>query len=321
MAHQVLVTDKLAQEALDLLENEEGINLTVKTGLSEDELVNEIPSHQALIVRSGTQVTKKVIDAGTNLKVIGRAGVGVDNIDCDAAKQKEIVVMNAPLGNVNSAAEHTVAMMMALSRNIPQAHLSLLDGKWERKKFVGSELKGKTLGIIGVGHVGCIVSKIAKGLDMRVIGFDKYVNEEKCKDRGVEKLSLEEVYKEADYIVIALKLTPETKDYLDKEEFKQMKDGVRIINVARGGLVNEEALAQAIKNGKVAGAAIDVWTEEPPKNSPLIGLDQVVITPHLGASTREAQVRVGTDIAGQVINALKNGEVKFSVNQVNQVKS
>lgn len=321
MVFKVLVSDKLADKAIEVFKSDPGFEVVVKTGLSEDELVREIPSYDALVVRSGTKVTRKIIEAAENLKVIGRAGVGVDNIDCEAAKERGIPVMNVPLGNINSAAEHTIALMLALARNIPQAHMSMLKGEWDRKRFVGVEVKGKTLGIIGVGNVGSIVARIAgKGLLMNVIGYDKFKTEEQLAELGIKKVSLEELCKTSDFIVMSLKLVPETRNTLDEEHFKMMKPSVRIINAARGGLINEKALAEALKSGKVAGAAIDVWEKEPPVDSPLVGLENVVMTPHLGASTKEAQINVGVDIAKQIIKALKEDKIVNCVNGVTTIR-
>jgi len=321
MVFKVLVSDKLADKAIEIFKSDPDFEVTVKTGLSEDELVREIPAYDALVVRSGTKVTRRVIEAAENLKVIGRAGVGVDNIDCEAAKEKGIPVMNVPLGNINSAAEHTIALMLALARNIPQAHMSMLKGGWDRKRFVGVEVKGKTLGIIGVGNVGAIVAKIANGLSMRVIGFSRSKSGEELAKLGVKKASIEEICRESDFIVMCLKLTPETRNTLDKEQFELMKPSARIINAARGGLINEKALAEALKSGKVAGAAIDVWEKEPPAGSPLVGLENVVMTPHLGASTKEAQINVGVDIAKQIVKALREGEIVNCVNDVTAIRT
>ena len=320
MVFKVLVSDKLTNKAIELFKSNPNFDVEMKTGLSEDELVAEIKNYDALVVRSGTKVTKRIIEAGEKLKVIGRAGVGVDNIDCETAKGRGIPVMNVPLGNINSAAEHSIALMLALARNIHKAHMSMLKGEWDRKRFVGVEVKDKTLGIIGIGHVGSIVARIARGLSMNVIGYDAFRSKEELLERGVTKATLDEICRKSDFIVMCLKLVPETRNTLDREQFDIMKEGVRIINAARGGLINEAALAEAIKSGKVAGAAIDVWEKEPPTNSPLVGLENVLMTPHLGASTIEAQERVGTEIAKQIMDALEKGEIINSVNGINTIK-
>ncbi|MFH1448691.1 MAG: hydroxyacid dehydrogenase [Candidatus Micrarchaeota archaeon] len=320
MVYRILVSDKLSDKALAVFDGESDFSVIVKTGMGEEELVKEIPDYDGIIVRSGTKVTKPVLEAAAKLKVVGRAGVGTDNVDKAVAKEKGIVVMNTPLGNVNSAAEHTMGMMHALARHIHKGHASMSKGEWDRKRFVGSELKDKTLGIIGVGNVGKIIAKLAAGFSMKVIGTSRSKPPELLKEWGVEKVELEELLKQADFISINLTMTPETKYTLDKEEFEKMKDGAYVINVGRGGLVNEAALAEAIKSGKIAGAAIDVWESEPPKDSPLVNMEQVLMTPHLGASTKEAQENVGIDIAHQVIDALKDGKIVHCVNGVEKLR-
>ncbi|RLG22906.1 phosphoglycerate dehydrogenase [Methanosarcinales archaeon] len=310
---KVLVSDPLAREGIEELLNH-GFEVDVITGLSESELCNIIGEYDALIVRSGTKVTKKVIEHATNLKIVGRAGVGVDNIDVRAATERGIIVANAPEGNTVSAAEHTIAMMMALARNIPQAHASLKRGEWNRSKFIGTELRGKTVGIIGLGRIGAEVARRCSCLETEVIAYDPYVSEERARSLGATLVSLDELIARADIITVHTPLTKDTKDLIDTDEFDRMKKGVRIINCARGGIVNEEALYNAIKEGKIAGAALDVFVSEPPTGSPLLELENVVVTPHLGASTEEAQINVAITIARQVIDALEGKPVRNAIN-------
>jgi len=309
---KVLVSDTLSEEGITKLQ--EHFTVDVSTGLSEDELVEQIRDYDALLIRSGTQVTKNVIEAADRLKIIGRAGVGVDNIDVDAATQKGIIVVNAPEGNMLSAAEHTIAMMMALSRNIPQANASLKSLKWERKKFMGVEVNGKTLGVVGLGRIGAEVAKRAQGLEMKILAYDPFISEERAQELGVELTSVQDITKRADFITVHTPLTKDTKDIIDADEFAVMKDGVRLINCARGGIINEDALADALKSGKVAGAALDVFVNEPPFDSPLMGFDNVIMTPHLGASTEEAQVNVAVAVADEVISVLHGGSAKNAIN-------
>ncbi len=318
---KVLITDKLSDEALAVFKKHPEIEVTVKTGLTEEQLVKEVPAYDAHVIRSGTKVTKPVIEAATRLKVIGRAGVGVDNVDKEAAKAKGIAVMNTPLGNVNSAAEMAAGMMICLARNIHKGHASMSKGEWDRKSFTGRELKGKTLGIIGVGNVGVILAKIAQGFSMKVVGTTRSKPAAFLDGWGMEKVSLDELLKRSDFISMNLTLAPETKNTLDAPQFAKMKKGVCIINAGRGGLVNEKALAEAIESGHVAGAAIDTWEAEPPaKDNPLLGMPQVLMCPHLGASTVEAQENVGIDIANQVADALKNGKIVNCVNGIKEMR-
>ncbi|RXA21418.1 phosphoglycerate dehydrogenase [Methanosarcina sp. MSH10X1] len=309
---KVLVSDSLSNEGLEILK--EHFMVDVSTGLSEDELVKKIKDYDALVIRSGTQVTQKIIEAADNLKVIGRAGVGVDNVDVDAATKKGIIVTNAPEGNMISAAEHTIAMMMAMSRNIPQANASLKAREWKRSKFTGVEVKGKTLGVIGLGRIGSEVAKRASGLEMNLMGYDPFISEKRAVELGVKLATVNEIAKEADYITVHTPLIKETRNILDEEQFALMKPGVRIINCARGGIISEDALAKALESGRVGGAAIDVFVEEPPFNSPILNYDNVVVTPHLGASTQEAQVNVAIDIAKEVVSVLTGGLAKNAIN-------
>jgi len=311
---KVLITDPLAEEGIERLRCEEGFEVREKAGLKEEELINLIADYHALIIRSGTKVTRRIIEAAQNLKVIGRAGTGVDNIDIESATKKGIVVMNAPGGNTISAAEHTVSMMLALSRNIPQANASLKRGEWDRKKFMGTEVYGKTLGIIGLGRIGREVARRARGLKMRVVAYDPFISKEKAEEMGVRLLSLEELLPQVDFLSIHTPLTSQTRGLIGEREISLMKRGVRIINCARGGIIQEDALYQALKAGKIKGAALDVFEKGKPFDSPLLKLDSVIITPHLGASTEEAQKRVAMDIATQVIDFLKYGRVRNAVN-------
>ncbi|RNI11874.1 phosphoglycerate dehydrogenase [Methanohalophilus sp. RSK] len=309
---KVLVSDSLSEEGVAKLE--EHFDVEVSTGLSEDELVEKIGEFDALVIRSGTQVTARVIEAADKLKIVGRAGVGVDNIDIPAATEKGIIVVNAPEGNMLSAAEHTIAMMLSMARNIPQATASLKAGKWERKKFLGVEVNGKTLGVIGLGRIGAEVAKRAQGLEMNILAYDPFVNEDRAKELGVELASVKDIAKRADFITVHTPLTKETRNILDTEEFDLMKPNARVINCARGGIINEDALGQALKNDQIAGAAIDVFTNEPPENCSFVGLDNAVVTPHLGASTEEAQVNVAVSVAEEVISVLNGGPARSTIN-------
>ena len=311
---KVLVSDKLAPEGLEILKKGKTIQVDVNTGLSPEQLKKVIRNYDGLIVRSGTKVTKEIILAAKKLKIIGRAGVGLDNVDVEAASRKGIVVMNAPGGNTISTAEHTLSMILALSRNIPQAHLSLKEKRWDRKKFMGSEIYGKTLGIIGLGRIGAAVAKRAMSFEMKVIAFDPYLSLDKVKALKIEPVSLKELLKHSDYITVHTPLTGDTKHLISDKEIAAMKRGVRIINCARGGIIDERALIKGLTSGKIAGCALDVFENEPPLNSPLLGLDNVVITPHLGASTEEAQVNVAIDIAKQMCDGLKGKGMRNAVN-------
>jgi len=314
MRVKILITDPLSKEGIEKLKEEDDFEIKEALGLKEEELVETIPGYSALIIRSGTKVTRRVIDAATGLKLIGRAGVGVDNVDIDAATRNGIVVMNAPEGNTISAAEHTVSLLLALSRNIPQADASLKKGKWERKKFMGTEISGKVLGIVGLGRIGREVAKRAQGLEMKVIAYDPFISQKMAGEMGVTLFELEELLPQVDYLTLHTPLTSRTKNLIGEREISLMKSGVRIINCARGGIIEENALYQALKNGKVKGAALDVFEEGKPFGSPLLELDSVILTPHLGASTEEAQKKVSLDIALQIIDALKGKEVRNAVN-------
>jgi D-3-phosphoglycerate dehydrogenase len=311
---KVLATDNLAEEGIELLRGSPDITVDVRPRLELQELIKRIGEYDALLVRSATKVTKEVIEAGKNLKVIGRAGVGVDNIDVKAASKKGIVVMNTPGGNTISAAEHTMSMLLALSRSIPQANLSLKSKQWEKKKFLGTEVFKKTLGIIGLGRIGGEVAKRAQSFGMEIIAYDPYISKTHARELGVKLVSFPELITQADYITVHVPLTPETKYLINKETISKMKDGVKIINCARGGIIDESALAEAVKSGKVSGAALDVFESEPPFDSPVLGLENIIVTPHLGASTEEAQINVAREIAMQVLDFLKQGIVRNAVN-------
>lgn len=314
MTYKVLISDPLSEDGIQPLRAAEGIEVDVQTDLSADELAEKIGSYDALLVRSQTKVTRDIISQAKNLKIIGRAGVGVDNIDLSAATEYGVIVVNAPDGNTNSAAEHTVAMLMSLARNIPQAFLSLKNKKWDRKTHVGVELKGKTLGVIGMGRIGVEVAMRAKGQRMKVIGYDPFLTKDRAEKLGIDYGTVEDVIKVADFITVHTPLLKETKHMINKAAFDKMKDGVQIINCARGGIIDEDALYDAIKDGKVAGAALDVFEEEPATDHCLLDLPEVIATPHLGASTVEAQENVAIDVSHDVVRYLTEGVARNPVN-------
>lgn len=311
---KVLISDNLGEAGISLLREEEGFEVDIKTGLTPDELIDIIGNYDALAVRSATKVTAELLDAATNLKVIGRAGIGVDNINVPEATKRGIVVMNTPGGNVVTTGEHAVAMMMSLTRNIPQATASLKAGRWEKKLLQGKEIYNKILGVIGFGKIGSVVASRALGLKMRVIVHDPVIPAEKIEKLGYEAVSLEKLYRTSDYITVHVPKTKNTTGLLNKQAFDQMKDGVMIINCARGGIVDESDLYDAIVSGKVAGAALDVFQTEPPGDSPLLALDKVIATPHLGASTEEAQTNVSIAVAQQIIAYLKDNTIINPIN-------
>ena len=314
MTHRVLISDELAPEGLAVLARHPSLEVDDRPGLPAAELVRTIGSYDALIIRSGTKVTADVIAAAEKLRVIGRAGIGVDNVDVPAATRRGIVVMNTPGGNNVTTAEHAISLLLSCARLIPQANASLRAGKWERTKFTGTEVTGKTLGIVGLGNIGRIVADRAAGLAMKVIAHDPFVTPE-TKPLETELVSLEDLLERADFVTIHVPLTPDTKNLIDAKAIARMKPGVRIVNCARGGIVDEKALAGAIASGHVAGAALDVFESEPPPvDHPLLGLPQVVATPHLGASTGEAQVNVAIAIAEQVAAFLERGAISAAVN-------
>ncbi len=315
MAHRVLVTDKLAEEGLELLRAEPDLEVVVSTKLDTAGLRAALAEADGIVIRSGTTLTAEILRDQPRLKVIVRAGVGVDNIDVPSATRQGIVVMNTPGGNTVSTAEHTVALMLALSRNVAKANDSLKAGKWDRNKFTGSQLGGKTLGVVGLGRVGLAVAKRAQGFDMQVVGFDPFLSPERALEYGITSLPLEELWSRCDYISVHTPLSEETRNIIGASAIKAMKPGVRIINCARGGLVDEEALLEGLNAGKVAGAAIDVFDPEPPAaDHPLIKHPNVLVTPHLGASTEEAQISVAVEAAHLLKNYFKTGQIRFSVN-------
>ncbi|MEC1180135.1 phosphoglycerate dehydrogenase [Metasolibacillus meyeri] len=312
----VFIADPLSEDGIYPLihESELNLNIIVDTGLSQEQLIAKIADIDVLLVRSQTTVTREIIEAAKNLKLIGRAGVGVDNIDLTAATEHGIIVVNAPDGNTNSAAEHTIAMITALARYIPQAFNTLKNGVWDRKSYVGVELKNKVLGVIGMGRIGVEVAYRAKGQRMKVIAYDPFLTEERAKELGVTKGTVDEVCIAADFITVHTPLLPETRNLINKERFAIMKDGVRIINCARGGIINEDDLYDAILEKKVAGAALDVFITEPATDHKLLTLSEVIATPHLGASTVEAQESVAVDVSNDIIKFFKTGTVTNPVN-------
>ncbi len=310
---KVLISDSMSPRAAEIFE-ERGVDVDVITGMDPDELKACIGQYDGLAIRSSTKATAEILEAADNMKVIGRAGIGVDNIDISAASTKGIVVMNTPFGNSITTAEHAIAMMFALARDIPQASASTHEGKWEKSKFMGVELYGKTLGIVGCGNIGSIVADRALGVKMKVAAYDPFLTVERSKELGVEKVELEDLFTKADFISLHTPMTDATKGIINAGAIAQMKDGVRIINCARGGLVVEEDLKDALDSGKVAGAAVDVFSEEPAKENVLFGHEKVVATPHLGASTNEAQVNVAIQVAEQMADYLLTGAVENALN-------
>jgi D-3-phosphoglycerate dehydrogenase len=310
---KVLIAEKLSAAGVERLR--EHLEVDVKIGLSPDELLDAIPDYDALIVRSATKVNAAVLERADNLKVVGRAGIGLDNVDVEAATRNGVLVVNAPQSNVISAAEHTMALLLAQARNVPQAHASLTAGSWERERWQGVELHGKTLGIIGLGRVGTLVAQRASAFGMRLIAYDPYVSAGRAAQMGVDLLdTVVEVCRRADFLTIHLPKTPETTGILSGPELAEVRPGVRIVNTARGGLIDEEALVAALKEGRVGGAAVDVFVDEPVTDHPLFSLDNVVVTPHLGASTAEAQDKAGLAIAEQILLALRGEFVPYAVN-------
>ena len=310
---RILVTEKIAARGLDQL-RAAGHDVDVRQGLSPDELLEAIPGAAALIIRSATQVTGTVLEAGRDLVVIGRAGIGLDNVDVDAATDRGVMVVNAPQSNILSAAEHTMALLLAQARNIPQAHNALVAGRWERSQWEGVELAHKTLGIVGLGRIGKLVAQRALAFGMNLVAYDPFVSADRARQLSVELMSLERLVEVSDFVTLHVAKTPETMGLIDKDLLTRAKPGIRIVNVSRGGIVDEAAVAEAIATGQVAGASLDVFATEPTTESPLFGLPQVVVTPHLGASTREAQDKAGDTIAEQVGLALAGDFVPFAVN-------
>ena len=311
---RVLVSDPLSKKGLEILEKAKSLKVDVKPGLPPEELKKIISEYDGIIIRSETKLKGDLIEAGERLKVIGRAGIGLDNVDLPAATKKGIVVMNTPQENAIAAAEHTIAMILSISRKIPQATASMKTGKWEKKKFMGVELYNKTLGLIGIGVIGTVVADRARGLKMKVIGYDPYLSKETAEKKGVDLVSLDELLSRSDFISVHTPLTDETRNLVDKNAFSKMKNGVILINCARGGIINEKDLYDAIQEKKVAAAALDVFEKEPPVGNPLLELEQVISTPHLGASTGEAQENVAIAIANQIVDYLTLGEARNAVN-------
>jgi D-3-phosphoglycerate dehydrogenase len=309
----VLVTEKLAQRGLDLL-TEAGYEVDEQLGLSPEELVSAVVGADALIIRSATTVTAEVLTAGTDLVVVGRAGIGLDNVDVTAATDRGVMVVNAPQSNILSAAEQAMALLLAQARNIPQAHSALVAGKWERSKWTGVELHGKTLGVVGLGRVGALVAQRAMAFGMHLVAYDPFISADRAKHMGVELMGIEELVAESDFVTIHLPKTPETLGLFGRDLLAKAKPGLRIINTARGGIVDEDALADAIKDGQIQGAGLDVFAKEPTTESPLFDLPSVIVAPHLGASTAEAQDKAGVTIAEQVILALNGDFVPYAVN-------
>ena len=313
--YRILVSDKLGAAALERLKEHADMSVDVKTGLSKEELLAVIPDYDALIVRSGTQVTAEVLAAAKKLRVVGRAGVGVDNIDVKAATMSGVVVMNTPGANSMATAELTMALMLAVSRNIPQAHASLKAHEWRRSEFVGVQLYNKVLGIVGFGRVGKLVAERAQAFGMEVLAFDPIALEETAREMGVMLVEMDELLAKSDYITLHAALNPSTSKLINAETIAQMKDGVILINAARGKLIDEAAVAAALQSGKMKAAAVDVYSSEPPPaDHPLIGLPNVVHVPHLGASTHEAERDVGIQIVGQVVAALRGTDYTYAVN-------
>lgn len=313
MKHKILISDDLSPRAVDIFRSR-GLDVEQKTGMKPDELKAIIGNYDGLAIRSATKVVADILGAATNLKVIGRAGIGVDNVDVPAATSRGIVVMNTPYGNSVTTAEHAISLMFALARQLPAANASTHAGKWEKSKFMGVEVTGKILGIIGCGNIGAIVADRARGLRMKVIAYDPFLTPERAQELGVEKLELDQLLGRADFITLHTPLTDQTRNILDAKAFAKCKKGVRIINCARGGLIVEADLKTALESGQVAGAALDVFAEEPAKQHPLFGMENVVCTPHLGAATTEAQENVALQIAEQMSDFLLTGAVTNALN-------
>ncbi len=311
---KVLISDNLSEEGVEIFKKTPGIEVDVRTKMTADELKAVIKDYDALVIRSATKVTQEIIDLAGRLKVVGRAGIGLDNVDIPAASRRGIVVMNTPGGNAVTTGEHAISMMLSLVRFIPQATASMKAGKWEKSKFTGHELMNKTLGVIGLGRVGSIVADRALGLKMKVIAYDPFISPETAEKSGFTLASVDEIFQTADFITVHTPLTKETRGLINAAAFAKMKKGVYVINCARGGIIDEKDLYDALVSGKVAGAALDVFMEEPTKNMDLIGLDNVICTPHLGASTDEAQINVAVAVAEQVSAYLTTGEIKGAVN-------
>jgi D-3-phosphoglycerate dehydrogenase / 2-oxoglutarate reductase len=314
---KIIVTDEVAQEGLAILQRDPRVQLDVRLGLKKEELYSIIGDYDVIITRSGTTVDKPLLDAGKSLKMVARAGVGVDNVDVDYASAKGVIVVNAPFGNTNSAAEHAMALLLAFCRNITKANNSLKSGAWKRAPFTGYELKGKTAGIIGLGKVGGRVATRLKAFECEVLSYDPYIAEKRAQDLGVKLVSLEELVRSCDIITVHTPMTDETRNMIGKKEIAAMKDGVILINAARGGIMNEEAVLDALESGKVKGAGFDVWSQEPPDSEvlkKLIAQEKMVVTPHLGANTFEAQVNVAVDVSREILHYLDEQPLENAIN-------
>lgn len=309
---KVLVSDPIDEVGIKILQQVAEVD--IKTGLSEDELIAIIPQYDALMIRSGTQVTQNVIESAENLKIVGRAGVGVDNVDVAAATRRGIVVVNSPEGNTVAAAEHALAMMLSLSRHIPSANQSVKEGRWDRKKYIGSEVYKKTLGVVGLGKIGSHVAKVAKAMGMKILAFDPFISQERANQLGCTLVDLDILFSESDYITLHVPKTKETANLINAESLGKMKPSARLINCARGGIIEENDLYEALKNGQITGAALDVFASEPLGESKLRELDNIILTPHLGASTAEAQVNVAVDVAEQIRDVLLGLPARSAVN-------
>ncbi|MCL1848546.1 MAG: phosphoglycerate dehydrogenase [Clostridiales bacterium] len=310
----ILVCDPISELGVEILEKDKSFRVDVKLGLSEEEIIAIADTYQAMVVRSETKITKGIIEAASQLKVVGRAGVGIDNIDVESATKKGILVINAPDGNTISACEHTMALILALARHVPRADQSLRQHQWDRKLYTGTELRGKTIGILGFGKIGSEIATRCKAFGMKVLAYDPYITQDRARHFDVEMSDRERIYREADFITVHMPLTDETKNMIGKDQFALMKPTTRVINVARGGIINEEDLYDAVKGGVIAGGAIDVWSQEPMTEHPLFSLPQMVITPHLGASTEEAQVNVALEVAEEITRVLHGLPVHNAVN-------
>lgn len=312
--YKILVSDPISPDGLKSLTDHSDFNVDIQTDLNETELAEIIPNYEGLIVRSQTQVTSNIIAAAPNLKVIARAGVGVDNIDVEAATKHGVIVINAPDGNTISATEHSMAMILSMARNVPQAHQSLKNGKWDRKAYRGTELYNKTLGVIGAGRIGIGVAKRAQSFGMHILAFDPYLSEDKAKELNVTRATIDEIAEQADFVTVHTPLTPKTRGIVDKAFFDKAKPTLQIINVARGGIIDEDALVEALDTNQIQGAAIDVFESEPATESPLVAHDKIIVTPHLGASTVEAQEKVAVSVANEIIDIFEHGNVINAIN-------
>jgi D-3-phosphoglycerate dehydrogenase len=313
--YKILITDKLAKEGIDLINAMDDFEPVIRTGISEDELAQIIGEYDGLIIRSGTQVTAKVLENPGKLKGVARAGVGIDNVDVKAATRKGVLVMNTPGGNTMSAAEHTMALMLSLSRNVVPACNSLKGGQWDRKSYTGNQLNNKTLGIIGLGRIGMAVAKMASGFNMNIIGYDPFAAPKEAEQLGIEITdSLEKIYREADFITLHIPRNEQTTNLITAKELKMMKPTCRIVNCARGGIINEDDLYNALNAGTIAGAALDVFSKEPPENTGFVNCPKCLVTPHLGASTEEAQIEVAVEAAQILCDAIKGGPIRNALN-------